>query len=416
MTIAEQISRAKTDYDEVFKAGQLNVLNSSEVLKGNEIGRAVKIDDISPIEHKLGVKVASKNLFNILFFENQNCNGLVCAKNQDDTYSVKGNCAERFGYFADYDCFIPKGTTITITTNFDTNLTKDTSMGFGVVLRTISGGAIVQQNTYKEANVATVTLTEDIYKIGMVWRSANSVAGDYIEFTNIQIQLEAGTTATEYTPYREDFSGVVVSRYGKNLFYEPYLKAGTNLNAVGGNVTYNDGVITYTKSTQASNRIQMILPKEWFKEGKQYTIKFDCSTTPNIIVGTADSISDTSSFNKLGRFDATNYGTFTATGLDKAYVNIFIYTSSLAVGETATISNIQIELGSKANEYEPYIEPQTAVATADGIINGIDYLYPSLTLTTDTEGVKIECQYYKDIDKAFNELEAQIVTLGGELA
>ena len=188
----------------------------ANALKGSKSGSAILIDDVSPVTHEMTVKVSSdtvtdltavkvsrygKNLFNILFFENKKCNGLVCAKEQDDTYSVKGNCSERFGYFADYDCFIPKGTTITVSSKFDTNLTKDTSIGFGVVLRNISGVAIVQQNTYREPNITTITLTEDIYKIGMVWRSVNSVVGDYIEFTNIQIQLEVGSTATEYEPY-----------------------------------------------------------------------------------------------------------------------------------------------------------------------------------------------------------------------
>lgn len=90
------------------------------------------------------------------------------------------------------------------------------------------------------------------------------------------------------------------------------------------------------------------------------------------------------------------------------------------------IKNIQIELGTTATAYTPYVPDLTAVKviksnasgeavaeytpTADGIVEGVTSLYPNTTLMTDTEGVLIDCEYNRDINKAFAALEAAIAT------
>ena len=62
--------------------------------------------------------------------------------------------------------------------------------------------------------------------------------------------------------------------------------------------------------------------------------------------------------------------------------------------------------GEAVSEYTP---------TADGTVNGITSLYPSTTLTTDTECVLIDCEYNRDINKAFAELQQAIISLGGNV-
>ena len=77
-----------------------------------------------------------------------------------------------------------------------------------------------------------------------------------------------------------------------------------------------------------------------------------------------------------------------------------------------TLNNLlikpQLEIGAIATEYEPYITPTEYIPTADGTVNGVTSLYPNTTLTTDTEGVIINCKYNRDINKAFAALEAAI--------
>ena len=62
-------------------------------------------------------------------------------------------------------------------------------------------------------------------------------------------------------------------------------------------------------------------------------------------------------------------------------------------------------------EYIPQVE---YTPNADGTVEGVTSLYPNTTLMTDTEGVTIDCNYYKDIDKAYNELTTSIALSGGE--
>lgn len=67
-------------YEEGFKDGQLNVLESAEVLKGTKSGSAISVNDVSVVEHNLNVRLTSdtitdfsditvsrygKNLFNL---------------------------------------------------------------------------------------------------------------------------------------------------------------------------------------------------------------------------------------------------------------------------------------------------------------------------------------------------------------
>lgn len=78
-----------------------------------------------------------------------------------------------------------------------------------------------------------------------------------------------------------------------------------------------------------------------------------------------------------------------------------------------SVYDIQLEVGTTQTDFEPFIEPQTAAADENGIVEGLTSVSPNLTLTTDTSGVSINCNYYKDIDKAFEELTTNIALSGG---
>ena len=54
---------------------------------------------------------------------------------------------------------------------------------------------------------------------------------------------------------------------------------------------------------------------------------------------------------------------------------------------------------------------QTAVSDADGNVEGLMSMSPSMTLTTDNAGATIECTYNRDTTEAFNSLETKLNTL-----
>ena len=48
---------------------------------------------------------------------------------------------------------------------------------------------------------------------------------------------------------------------------------------------------------------------------------------------------------------------------------------------------------------------------SDGTVEGVTSLYPTTVLLTDKEGVVIDCEYNRDINKAFAELQAAIMVI-----
>ena len=90
---------------------------------------------------------------------------------------------------------------------------------------------------------------------------------------------------------------------------------------------------------------------------------------------------------------------------------------AINIGKNTTVSNLifkpMLEVGGKLTDFE---ERRTAVAytpAADGTVSGVKSLYPTTTLMTDTEGVIIEAEYNRDINKAFAELQQAVLSMGG---
>ena len=91
----------------------------------------------------------------------------------------------------------------------------------------------------------------------------------------------------------------------------------------------------------------------------------------------------------------------------------------------------QLERGTAATDYVPNISDLTAVKllkanslgeteaeytpNVDGTVEGVSSLYPNTILMTDTDGVIIDCEYNRDLNKALAELKAAIISLGGNV-
>ena len=129
----------------------------------------------------------------------------------------------------------------------------------------------------------------------------------------------------------------------------------------------------------------------------------------------------------VGYDDFGSGKTFTLT--EKAVVNYI----NVNVFGGAKVENLtfypQLEKGTTATAWASYItdvsgievsrygknlnEPQTATANADGTVNGLTSLSPNMILVTDTEGVNINCKYYRDIDAYINNLMTDVALTGG---
>ena len=177
-------------------------------------------------------------------------------------------------------------------------------------------------------------------------------------FNILYIQIEEGTTATDYTPYVPDLTAVKVSRCGKNLFD---INGFINLT---GNSTYygiNDNGELYVK--QSDYRDDTVIPVFITLEAGTYTLS---STTAIISNFKLINLTD----NKTIAFN--NNVTFSIEKVTS--LGIKCYQSADTV-----IGKLQLELGSTATDYEPY-KGQTYTPTATGEVTGIEVLTPTTNI------------------------------------
>ena len=90
---------------------------------------------------------------------------------------------------------------------------------------------------------------------------------------------------------------------------------------------------------------------------------------------------------------------------------------NITQSEIDKFKEFQLERGDTKTEYEEYISPITYTPNADGTVPGITSIYPSMTIYTEpiNSGAIVECQYNRDINKAFDELKQAIISLGGNV-
>ena len=102
----------------------------------------------------------------------------------------------------------------------------------------------------------------------------------------------------------------------------------------------------------------------------------------------------------------------------KDITKIYLYAAGswqTAAGDTATFANIMITPKGNDATYEPFIEPTEYTVSADSTVEGVKAIYPSTTLTTDTDGVVISAEYNRDTNKVIEQLTQAIISLGGNI-
>lgn len=191
---------------------------------------------------------------------------------------------------------------------------------------------------------------------------------------------------------------------GKNLIPYPYVtSSGSKINGITWTVNEDGSVTANGTATGNSNFVVISQDNPIAIAGKTVTLS-GCPTG-----GSRTTYGIYYYDTVTSRFDYGNGVTFIPKGVVSVNIRIF---------GGATVDNLvfkpQLELGTTATEYTPYIDLTAvkviksnasgeAVAeytpTADGTVNGVTSLYPNTTLTTDTDGVIIDCEYNKDINK-----------------
>ena len=349
---------------EALKAERTYANNSfSGALRGSASGEAVRLSDITPNEHTLGVKVSGKNLF-----DKDNANIIIGYPDAENV--INGASSTRSVYIP---C-VPNATytvSKTLTARFAVAFTDDIpSIGVTVTGR-------VQNNT-----ASSITTTSGINsRYIVVWLYHVDLDTTTIKINEVlaTLQIELGSTATSYTPYITDFSGVTLKRYGKNLLPYPY----NNTTKTTNGITFTDnGDGSVTISGTASDNAYFYLQR-------------------NADYGTQQ-------INAIDKNSANN-GVYTASS--RIYYNAVNKTVTININPGTTLNETvypQVELGVKATDYEAYLPPTEYTPSSDGTVTGVLADSEDITLMTDTAGVAVNAEYNKDINKVISELYALV--------
>lgn len=379
--------------------------NSSNALKGAASGEAVRVDDVSPVEHKTRVNVKGKNLIPFPYsYEAGDYSGVTFTVAENGGVVLNGTATKNAAFR-----FLTQGN-IKVKGKFTlSGCDSGTSTTYYIqpfVNGTAQSAVYNAPKTYDWDGILTDVAL--FFKEGAV-------------FENVQIlpMLEEGDTATEYEPYI-DPSSVTVTRCGKNLF-------NTNDYSVSvGNLITNEA------------------------DGQKYTVGGDAGTDTlaysagaitfrfpeNIKINDSVAISLYVTLLEQGAYDnrlrvwgmsdvgANEYATVMLTTGKRQKISC---TYSSGVGALTGImfylnnnkllleaDTLQVELDEVTTDFEAY-KGETYTPNADGTVE-ISSLAPTMTLVTDTAGAIIDLEYNKDINAENEAVRADITELDNTVA
>lgn len=376
--VDELLAKENENYDAVKNT-------FSNALKGNVSGKIVSMDDVSPVDHKVPVKLRSKNLIPYPYYDTTKTeNGVTFTDNGDGTITVNGTATgnSRFDFLRNSSAEFPNAT---------------------YTLSGISGGVVTTyyiqmfsgSKYYDSVSNGSLTVTTD-GNLTMITLYVKTGA----VFNNLVIkpQLEVGKVATDYTPYVAESSQVAVKSCGKNLIPYPYLE--TTKTKSGLTLTDNgDGSITINGTSTENVTFQLVRGAKWFSSntyvsyGKETTVKEGLCMSKR-----------GSSLENVGlSYELWGEGDFV----------LFVYCGSGITYNNAIVYP-QIEVGDTPTEYELYKEGETVTTN---IAKGAELasIAPNMTISTDKEGVIVEAQYNKDANKVIEKLTQAIISLGGNV-
>ena len=359
--------------------------NFANALKGTKSGAAVVANDVSPIEHNAYVALRNKNLWNKTYGANKSNWEIL-----DDYYYV-------------LPIKVGKGNIVTV--SYKNELAGNGLGFFTAVMTERSSVTSVTTWLYHNTNssaytkrVVTLTATEENIYIRTSIPSKGGLGSNtfalFVEYINDTLQIELGTTETNYTPYLTDFSSVSVIKSGLNLWW--------------GNTTDNpqfegNGYINTNGSISTHTTRVFRIP---IKDTLKYNVtRNDGAAKLGIIVRYEDKNKNFISV------DTVNYNQPYALYTPPKNASYLLFSASETSGNLYCFS---IAESANNNWEEPKIG-QTVAASADGTVKGLTAIYPTTTITTDTTGIVVDMEYNRDINKAFAELQQAIISLGGNL-
>ena len=384
-------------------------------LKGKGQGELVTLNNVHPIEHKVEVGLSSKNLFN-----EAEAN---ITKTEDYFKSNVGYSTDAFYSLA----VEPNETYIaTFMIRSEVEHVWGAELGVGIgSLPTYGQGRIALSLISKESyqNFATHTIRFTVpADVHIVYFQTNT------EYKIKNFQIEKGNSATAYAPYVADFSDCKVRTTGKNLLNlegRTVVNFGDHSNTTKRQFFGEKGIILgfarnnyyngYNQEYKWSidnNSFSYTIKAGWYGIG--FDIKLLPNTTYRFSSQTLTGGISLTEYDAEGNYLGDNFFSSSAitTKPNTVWGIVSFYDD---YGKISSAVNPQVEYGSVITEYEPPIAETEYTAAADGTVEGVKSISPTMNLTTNKAGAVIDAECFLDPQAVITDLTNTVITLGGEV-
>lgn len=372
-TKAEQIVQACiATLPDDYTTMEAKVNELANAVKGYLSGAVVVADDVSPVEHELGLRIRGKNFFNrnnyiimdgVILFDISN---LVVGRK----YVFSSNLPVTWFKISNY----PSGYN---------SIAYSDAAGMTVIPFTMARNKAIPEDVPQYLILSVNT------------NYASNAVKDLSELDGYNIQIEEGETPTDYEPWL-DPATVTLTRCGKSVF----AKSKQEFEQTAG--AWGSILVAKIKAPPGNYVASCSFVQAGTDKSKvSFSVRDYDDTTA--IIGSRETMDTV----------GTCIVPFTVAEGKKGF-QIYLYSNATAnvLTTKCVFSNIMVEVGSTATNYRPY-EGATYIPVSDGTVSGVTSLSPNMTILTDTEGVIVECEYNRDTNKVIDKLTKAITALGG---
>ncbi len=191
-----------------------------------------------------------------------------------------------------------------------------------------------------------------------------------------------------------DFSGITLSRSGRNLILYPYVDSSMELNGI----TFTDKKDGYVNlgGTAATNTNYVFADISNLKKGTYtFSIRFNGIVSAGTVSFYVRDKGNNTSLALLKVSAQTSSPVYTTFTTNEDLGDIRIY-ALFSVGATVDGDFApQLEYGDSVSNYERFSKCTTLKVNADGTVNGVNAIAPTTVLSADDETVNISMTYQK---------------------
>lgn len=218
MSIAEKLITIAENEQKVYKSGKLATLKDSRYMNGKESGTIVSVNDVTPIEHNVGVKLSSDTITDFTGVELRKCGANLFPF--AESVKIQGryvNGVSNAFLPAQTDVDFLRGKRITFSAYFDlSGAVEDTTNASVKIIYFDDNGAVIRQmfgNSLKKADGITQGyswVSSDVpvntSKIGFslsIFFNSTATPDPNSFVTVSQGMVTLGNELKEYEPYTE---------------------------------------------------------------------------------------------------------------------------------------------------------------------------------------------------------------------